>query len=97
VEKIKVTTGTVIVNVIELVEKDYWMIRNIMLLASSKDHTYRLATDSQEQADIVIANAEDLVTMGFWSEYRQKVPEANALLVSSNSSSDWTTTVSSIL
>lgn len=81
-------TRTVTVNIIGLVQKDYRMIRNIMSLASSKDHTYQLVTDSQEPADIVIVNADDSVTMEFWSEYRQKVPEANVVLVSTAPSSE---------
>lgn len=75
-------TRTVTVNIIGLVQKDYRMIRNIMSLASSKDHMYRLVTDSREQADIVIVNADDAAAMAFWNEYRHTVPNANAILAS---------------
>lgn len=83
---------TMIVNAIGLLEKDCRMIRNILSLANNKDQSYRLTLDSQEQADIVIVNADDSVAMEFWSEYRQTAPDANVVLVSAAppSESDFT-------
>lgn len=75
-------TKTVTVNTIGFMEKDRRMIRNILSLASNREHAYQLALGSQEAADIMIVNADDPSAMVTWNEVRQVFPETRVVLAS---------------
>ena len=75
-------TRSIVVNAIGFLEKDRRMIRNILSIASSKDHSYMLATSTGEIADIVIINADDPAAMTAWHDYRTTTPDAHVILAS---------------